>query len=148
MRLTMGGLKDTCDPPAPVEPSPDDSADSRRRHPERRKTPRRQLDTSAEVLLVNVGSRLTCRILDLSLGGCRIRTNDRFPVGIYTRVEVEFHLQGLTFRLGVVQQLYDRRSIGIRFLDLSDRKRRQMLELMTEIQEANTGPGTRDSSAA
>ena len=104
---------------------------------DRRGSARHEVDTVASILLVNVGSTLRGRILDLSLGGCRIRTDQRFPVGIYTRVEAEFKLQGLPFRLGgVVQAIHDRNTVGIRFLDLSERKRAQVLELIGEIDES------------
>jgi c-di-GMP-binding flagellar brake protein YcgR len=59
---------------------------------ERRQQARHEVDTTATILLVNVASTLKGRILDLSLTGCRIRTDERFPVGIYTRVETEFRL--------------------------------------------------------
>ena len=103
---------------------------------ERRSQARQEVDTSAVIYLVNVGSRLHGRIHDLSLGGCRIRTDERFPVGIYTRVEAEFRLEGLPFRLGgVVQAIHDRQQVGIRFLDISDRKRAQVEQLIEEIRE-------------
>ena len=76
------------------------------------------------------------RIVDVSLGGCRIRTDERFPVGIYRRVETEFTFDGLPFRLGgVVQSLHDKFTVGIRFLDMSERKRSQLMELIEEIDE-------------
>jgi hypothetical protein len=103
---------------------------------DRRENVRHDVDTSASILLVNIGSTLQGRILDLSLGGCRIRTSVRFPVGIYTRVETEFRLEGLPFRLGgVIQAIHDRNTVGIRFLDLSQRKRQQVHDLITEIEE-------------
>jgi PilZ domain len=102
---------------------------------ERRQQTRHEVDTTATILLVNVGSILKGRILDLSLAGCRIRTDERFPVGIYTRVETEFRLEGLPFRLGgVIQAIHNRNTVGIRFLDLSDRKRNQVLDLIGEIE--------------
>jgi c-di-GMP-binding flagellar brake protein YcgR len=101
---------------------------------ERRQQSRHEVDTTATILLVNVGSTLRGRILDLSLTGCRIRTDEHFPVGIYTRVETEFRYQGLPFRLGgVIQAIHDRSTVGVRFLDLSQRKREQVLELIGEI---------------
>jgi c-di-GMP-binding flagellar brake protein YcgR len=126
-----------------------------RRNParhERRAQSRRPVDTSAVICLINAGSRLRGRILDLSLGGCRIRTIERFPVGIYTRVEVEFRLEGLPFRLaGVIQAVHDldRFNVGIRFLDVSDRKRGQVERLMEEIEEMlqmQTGAGPEASA--
>jgi c-di-GMP-binding flagellar brake protein YcgR len=114
---------------------------------ERRAQSREGVDTSAIIFLVNVASVLTGRILDLSLGGCRIRTDERFPVGIYTRIETEFRLEGLPFRLGgVIQAIHDqdRRNVGIRFLDMSSRKREQIEQLIEEIEAAkrDQGPGT------
>jgi hypothetical protein len=115
---------------------------------ERREQFREEVDTSASIHLINVGSRLQGRILDLSLNGCRIRTEERFPVGIYTRVETEFHLEGLPFQLaGVIQAIHDRerRNVGIRFLDMSTRKREQVEQLIEEIRELREqGLGTRE----
>jgi hypothetical protein len=103
---------------------------------ERREQAREEVDTSAVIYLINVGSKLSGRILDLSLRGCRIRADERFPVGIYTRVETEFRIEGLPFRLGgVIQSIHDRHNVGIRFLDVSDRKREQVEQLIEEIRE-------------
>ncbi|HUH62855.1 MAG TPA: PilZ domain-containing protein [Terracidiphilus sp.] len=107
---------------------------------ERRSEVRLKVETSAIILLVNVGSRLRGRILNLSLGGCRIRTEERFPVGIYTRVETEFRLDGLPFRLGgVVQAIQERNCVGIRFLDMSERKRQQVEQLIGELADLSAG---------
>jgi len=137
--------------PAHVQPAGAQPADSSARQQllrARRKEARQDVDTSVQILLINVGSRLRGRILDLSLGGCRIRTDDRFPVGIYTRVETEFYIEGLPFRLGgVIQQVYDRKTIGIRFLDLSERKRQQVQELIAEIEEARAAKEPDDPAA-
>ncbi|HUB52122.1 MAG TPA: PilZ domain-containing protein [Terracidiphilus sp.] len=103
---------------------------------DRRVTHRCGVDTSATIDLINVGSRLAGQIVDLSVGGCRIRTQEKFPVGIYTRVETEFKLHGLPFRLGgVIQAIHDRTTVGIRFLDMSERKKEQVAELVAEIVE-------------
>lgn len=124
---------------------------------ERRAQPRHEVDTSAVILLVHGGARLHGRIRDLSTGGCRICTNEPFPVGIYTRVETEFYLRGLPVRLGgVVQAIHDRRHVGIRFLDVSDRKRQQVEDLVAELREmeeiqktmrSSKGGGTADEVA-
>jgi hypothetical protein len=119
-------MADTRDQSA-VSPTPRD----------RRRSLRHEVDTSATVFLVNVGSTLRGRIVDLSMSGCRICTDERFPVGIYTRVETEFRLEGLPFRLGgVIQAIHDRQMVGIRFLDLSERKRQQVSDLIDEIEES------------
>ena len=103
---------------------------------DRRETLREEVDTTAVIHLIKIASRLPGRILDLSLSGCRIRTDERFPVGIYTRVETEFRLEGLPFRLGgVIQAIHDKHTVGIRFLDISSRKREQVEELIEDIQK-------------
>jgi len=119
---------------AQANPSP--QLDAKSAGKERRGQSRHQVDTSATILLVNVASRVHGRILNLSMGGCRVRTEQRFPVGIYTRVETEFLLEGLPFRLGgVIQDVQDRHHVGIRFLDMSERKREQLVQLIAEIEE-------------
>jgi hypothetical protein len=106
----------------------------------RREESREEVDTTAAIYLIKIASRLQGRILDLSVGGCRIRADERFPVGIYTRVETEFRVKGLSFRLaGVVQAIHDQHTIGIRFLDMSSRKREQVEELIEDIREARSG---------
>jgi c-di-GMP-binding flagellar brake protein YcgR len=115
---------------------------------DRREASREEVDSSAVIDLIKIASKLRGRILDLSLGGCRIRTDERFPVGIYTRVETEFRLEGLPFRLGgVVQAIHDKHMVGIRFLDMSSRKREQVEELMEDIREMKDreqGTGNRE----
>ena len=107
---------------------------------DRRAAHRCGVDTSAVIDLVKVGSRLAGQIVDLSAGGCRIRTAEKFPVGIYTRVEAEFQLHGLPFRLGgVIQAIHNRNTVGIRFLDMSQRKNDQVTELIAEIEESQGG---------
>jgi c-di-GMP-binding flagellar brake protein YcgR len=116
---------------APVQPAtqPPKGRDRRAAH-------RCGVDTSAVIDLVKVGSKLNGHILDLSVGGCRVRTAEKFPVGIYTRIETEFQLHGLPFRLGgVIQAIHDRNTVGIRFLDMSQRKKDQVAELVAEMEE-------------
>ena len=99
---------------------------------------RRRVDNTADIHFIRGGSAMNGRIQDLSPSGCSIHTPERFPVGIYTRVEVEFRLYGLPFRLsGVVQAIHNRNKVGIRFLDLSPRKEAQVMELINEIDQMN-----------
>lgn len=128
--------------PQPPEFEPPSQRPTKASKRERRLQSRHEVDTSAVIFLINVGAKLGGRILDLSAGGCRIRTDERFPVGIYTRVETEFLLEGLPIRLGgVIQSLHDRdrRLVGIRFLDMSARKRELLGQLIDEIEEMQGG---------
>jgi len=122
---------------------------ARHRGYDRRTQSRVAVDTSVDIILLHVGSRIPGRIQDLSVGGCRIHTDDPFPVGIYTRVETEFRLQGISFRLiGVVQAVHDeqRQLVGIRFLDLSARKREQVELLIREIEAERTEQSETDAA--
>jgi c-di-GMP-binding flagellar brake protein YcgR len=97
------------------------------------------VDTSVVLHLIDLAADVQGRIVDVSLGGCRIRVERRFPVGIFRRVEIEFRVDGLPFRLGgVTQAVYDPFNVGIRFLDLSDRKREQLLQLVDEIKPSGS----------
>lgn len=104
---------------------------------ERRGHARHELDTTAMILLPNIETPMHGRILDLSLTGSRIRTDERFPAKIYTRVETDFRPQGLPFRLGgVIQAIHDRNVVGIRFLDINEQKREQVSGLIGEIERS------------
>jgi c-di-GMP-binding flagellar brake protein YcgR len=112
---------------------------------ERREQPRLSVNTRAVIHLIKIASEQRGRVVDLSLGGCRILTDEQFPVGIYTRIEVEFLLEGMTFRLGgVVQSFRNGNNVGIRFLDISDRKRAQLQHLVAEIEEMRALHGDDD----
>jgi hypothetical protein len=104
----------------------------------RRVKSREEIDNLVSIHLANTGSWLQGRILDLNPSGCRIYTGELLPVNVYTRVETEFRLDGLPFRLdGVIQGSRDGdlRNVGIRFLEMSNRKREQVEQLIEEIQE-------------
>lgn len=137
-----GGIEQTASAGPPSGPA----------HRERRAQTRYHVDNPASISLVRGGARFPGRIQNLSLNGCCICTFEPISVGIYIRAETEFFLHGFPIRLsGVIQAIHDRRHVGIRFLDVSDRKRRQIEELIAEIQEAElrsaesteSGPGGR-----
>jgi hypothetical protein len=88
------------------------------------------------IRLIDLAAKMEGRILDVSMGGCRIRTNLPFPLGVFRRVETEFHIDGLPFRLaGVTQAIYDPFNVGVRFLGMSERMREQLAQLIEEIRE-------------
>ena len=106
---------------------------------ELREHPGRVAHNSSTIILARDGSRFRGRIISLSLRGCSIRTEKRIPVGIYSRVETEFHLRRFPFRLdGVIEAMHDRYTAGIQFLDLSEHKRQQVLELIGELEEIHS----------
>ena len=112
---------------------------------ERRKAARFETDARAELFLLDLRIWLPGRIVDLSEDGCRFCASDKLPVGIFRRVEMDFTLDGLPFRVpGVIQTAIDRFTAGIRFVDVSVRKREQLQELIRELIDldgAGTGVG-------
>ncbi len=87
------------------------------------------------------GSLLHGAIVGLSLDVCRFRAAERFLAGIHIRVEVDFQMCGLPFRLsGVTEDIHDQHTIDLRFLDLSYRKRAELAELIAELQASGKSP--------
>lgn len=103
---------------------------------ERRAHLRYGVYSDAIVHLINTGLDIHGRVLDLSMSGCRIRARERMTVGVYRKIEVEFRLEGQPFRLGgVLQAIHDHQTFGIRFIDMSERKREQLAQLIADIEE-------------
>ncbi len=101
---------------------------------ERRSSPRVSVDSKVQMVLTGSGISMPGRVLTLSLSGCRIRTDERYLAGIFVRVEIEFNLNGIPFRIGGVSQvIVDPNTIGVRFLDISERRRNQLTELIGEL---------------
>jgi PilZ domain len=126
--------------PNPVQDPVSDSTPPAKSGPprrrERREHDRHEIDSIARVLFLSIHSRVTGKVLDLSLGGCRIRAQQEIPVGAYRRVEVEFMVDGLPLLLpGVTTSLHDKFTIGIRFVEMTDRKRNQLQTVIDEISE-------------
>lgn len=80
-------------------------------------------------------------IVALSAEGCCLRTSRPYIGGVYLRVEVDFQMRGLPFRLGgVVEDVHDKSTIDIRFLEMSPRKREELAEVIEELQKASKTP--------
>jgi c-di-GMP-binding flagellar brake protein YcgR len=125
----------------------DDAITPPARKIDRRKESRHTVDGTATLYLLDPGIRLRGRILDLSLNGCQFRTEDCFPLGIRSRVEIEFQLDGLPFRLaGVTQSIHKRHKVGVHFLNVSERKREQLVELIAENNELRAVKPSHDAT--
>lgn len=105
---------------------------------ERRIQPRHPVDARAVLLLIKSATGMPGRVVDLSLNGCQVCTQERFTPGIFVRVEVEFRLNDIPFRLsGVTQSIHGVYGVGVRFLGVSDRSHGQLVELIAELNEAH-----------
>ena len=114
---------------------------------ERRVHNRHEIDSLARVLFLSIHSRVTGKVVDLSLGGCRIRAQQPIPVGAYRRVEVEFMVDGLPLLLpGVTQGLHDKFTVGIRFVEMTERKAKQLHTVIDELEEKNKKADQKEKS--
>src|ERR1700722_12340406 len=91
---------------------------------ERRLYARHQVDCEVVIATISGAAQMQGRLSDLSLGGCRLVTNQRYIAGVLVRVEVLFQLRGVAFRLaGVTVGTRDARCFAIRFVDMPERRR-------------------------
>ena len=77
---------------------------------------------------------LPCRLIDISLGGCRVRTERRFAAGALARVDVVLELHGITQRIaGMTQWTGKENQVGIQFLHASALAKNQFAALLTGL---------------
>ena len=89
-----------------------------------------------------IGQTLTvdCSVLDLSVGGCRLRAKGRFIAKPQLVVEVTFTIRGLPMMLrGTIQWTKGEDTFGIRFLEMSSRRREDLNEVLAEIEGFRSG---------
>ena len=112
------------DPPQPAPPQPD-----------RRSHPRFGTDDPATLLVLNHGSTLSARILDLGLGGCRLQLPKGTRISCPARLEVSFRINGIALRLSGCSQWTDgRQTVGVRFGEMSSRRKDELIALLAEIE--------------
>ncbi len=105
---------------------------------ERRAFPRLAVEEAAGIVTLEQGVGFRCNVLDLSLSGCRLRTGLRFPGSAWDCVELSFKLRGVSLRFdGEIQWIDGQQKIGIRFVNLSDRRKAELAELLAEITAKN-----------
>jgi hypothetical protein len=91
--------------------------------------PRYPVDDCATLFLLNHGASVLGQVIDLSLGGCRLRVPVEFRVRPHTRVEVTFKVNGIAFRLsGITQWTDSRQTVGVCFGEISSRRRDELCE--------------------
>ena len=79
-------------------------------------------------------SQLAGHMVDLSLEACMVGMNQPFARGTQVRVEVEFQMRGLHFRLlGVTKAVHGKRTVEILFLEMSGRKRGDLTQVISEL---------------
>ena len=90
-------------------------------------------DWSVILHLLKDGSQLAGVVTALNQEGCSVRITEPFIAGIHIRVEVEFRMRGLPFRLaGVTEEVHEKHAVDIRFLHLSQRKLEALAQVLDE----------------
>jgi len=78
--------------------------------------------------------QLVGALVDLSVGGCTIRTVKPLLGELHDSVEVDFDFQGLHFRIaGVTEALYDAHTVGVRFNPMARRRRDDLMQSIEEF---------------
>ncbi len=91
-------------------------------------------DSPAVLHLVAGEMQFGGNILDLSSTGCVVKLIQPYPGSIRVRVEVDFQVRGLHFRIpGVTEAFHDKHTVEVRFLDISARKKEDLDQVIQEM---------------
>jgi c-di-GMP-binding flagellar brake protein YcgR len=105
------------------------------------------VDEAAQLLLMDRGSTMQCNVIDFSLGGCRLRTGEASIAGPRICVEVTFKIRGIDMRFrGITQWTDGRHLVGIRFVDLSSRRREDLAEVLSEVEAMNAAKAEKEAA--
>ena len=78
------------------------------------------------------GKKFPCQVVDVSLGGCCVRTEGRFLPGSLADVEVVLPIQGMLLRMaGTTQWVSGQNLVGVRFLHGSLASKNSLASLLT-----------------
>jgi hypothetical protein len=81
-------------------------------------------------------SRMKGAIVGLSQEECSFQAARPFTAGTQLRVEVDFQMRGLPFLLvGIIKDVRNQKTVDIRFIEMSYRKRQELAELIEELRE-------------
>lgn len=99
-----------------------------------RTSQRHPVHSSALLSVLGQDLNVQCSVLDLSLGGCKLHATDPFKAEAQVRVEVTFTIRGLPLLLpGVIQWTDSADHFGVRFVDMSDRRKEMLVEVLGEV---------------
>ena len=98
---------------------------------DRRQHKRYAIDAMAEVMVEDGTMLFRGRVLDVSVAGCYVETQARLRLETGTKVEMVFHINGVTFRpAATARMMREGSGAGFRFLNVNAKTQ---LELETLI---------------
>lgn len=101
---------------------------------DRRAHPRFAVEEHARLSIVEHGLTIPCRILDLSLEGCRVRAGSPLPPGLKARVEITFTINEIPFRMGGrVMRSSGAGELGIAFEGIGTHRQTEWAEVVDEV---------------
>lgn len=120
----------------PTMPTEVGAVRMRSKRDNRRAQPRLRCKGVAKVVLLRLHRKLPGTLLDLSVGGCCIQTNQPIPSIERPAVEVQLTVNGITLRVaGIVRNVRKDCFAGIEFINVTPRRADQILELVKELLE-------------
>jgi PilZ domain len=106
------------------------------REEDRRRHPRFQCGGEAEIRTLCSGHRAQGKIINLSVGGCLIQLEDDHNFRRGEGAEMTFCVRQLPLRVqGSIRQTYVGQAVGVEFTVLTERGKRQLLQLIEELAE-------------
>ncbi|MGD0737898.1 MAG: PilZ domain-containing protein [Terracidiphilus sp.] len=116
---------------------------------QRRAFRRFTVEEDASLLLVSHESWHSCKVVDLSLEGCKVFTRSRFQAGTQKRVEIKFKINGIVFRLsGTTQWTDNAHAVGIHFCYPTPRRKEELAEVLDEVEAAQAAKAQREAEEA
>jgi hypothetical protein len=117
---------------------------------ERRVFERHTLTGTGAVAKLNYqGTSFPCRLLDISMGGCRVETESPFRDGAIANVEVDMSVFGLNLRIcGVTQWSTSTRQVGIRFIHPGVRTKNQVANIISCVIDETAREAVREALEA
>lgn len=104
---------------------------------EDRANPRHNVHEKAQIMTLNQALQAECKVLDLSLGGCRLLLEEPFPLERDSPLEVKFTLRGLPLRFcGTVRWWNREHKVGIQFAPMTERRREMLTEAILDLRAA------------
>jgi len=92
------------------------------------------LNVIGQINFIGQSLNVHCSVIDLSLGGCRLRARDPFWAKPELPVEVTFNIRGLPMLLrGTIQWTDGNGVFGICFVDVSSRRKEALDDVLTEV---------------
>jgi hypothetical protein len=93
-------------------------------------------------------SRIPCRVLEISLGGCCLETEKPFRPGALASVELVLPICGMVLRIGGITQWTKKRRIGTRFTHVNSRSIDQLKGLIACLRGVITAEHLKTSIAS